>query len=195
MKVRKWAAAGTLVGTLLLIFIFIFLPWVGGTKAEEKTYENLYTSLGIQRISPPVEAPDFTLQSLQGSRVNLKDFRGKVVFLNFWATWCGPCRWEMPAMEKLWNRFKEDRFVILAVDIREGKDVVKSFIQEEGYTFPVLLDSKGEVAGIYGIRAIPTTFLINPEGKIVGKAVGAREWASQDAFDLIEHLIPETEAD
>jgi peroxiredoxin len=193
MKRGKLVVAGV-AGSLLLIFVFVLLPWME-IKAEEKTYEDLYTSLGIQRISPPVEAPDFTLENLEGSLVSLKDFRGKLVFLNFWATWCGPCRWEMPAMEKLWNRFKEGRFVILAVDIREGKEVVKSFIQEEGYTFPVLLDSRGEVAGIYGIRAIPTTFLIDPQGKIVGKAVGAREWAGQDAFDLIEHLIPETGAD
>ena len=91
-------------------------------------------------------------------------------------------------MQKLWNRFKEDRFVILAVDIQEGKDVVKSFIKEKGHTFPVLLDSRAKVVRIYRVRAIPTTFLIDPDGKIVGKVLGARDWASEDAFDLMREL-------
>ncbi|MFQ5835875.1 MAG: TlpA family protein disulfide reductase [bacterium] len=146
-------------------------------------------------MNSPVKAPDFTLENLEGSQVSLKNFQGKVIFLNFWATWCGSCRYEMPTMEKLWQRFKEEDFVILAVDLREGKKKVSSFMKEFGLTFPVLLDSRGEVANTYGVRAIPTTYLLDPEGRIVGGARGARNWASEDAFDLIEHLLPETKPD
>jgi len=184
MKVRKLV----MVGVLLLVSIFVFLLWMGRIKVKEKSYESLYSFLSIQKLSPPVKATDFTLENLEGVKVSLKDFKGKAVFLNFWATWCGPCQWEMPAMEKLWQKFKNDKFVIIAVNIREGKEMVKSFMKEKGYTFPVLLDSKGEVARTYGIRAIPTTFLIDVEGKIMGKAIGARDWAGQDVFELIKYL-------
>ena len=135
------------------------------------------------------------MKNLEGSEVSLKDFAGKVVFLNFWATWCGPCRVEMPSMEKLWQRFKEEAFVILAVDFREGKEEVSSFMKDYGLTFPVLLDSGGEAANNYRIRGFPTTYLVDSEEMIVGGALGAREWASEDAFDLIEHLLSETKPD
>jgi peroxiredoxin len=186
MRLRKWVR-----GYFILLGILpFFLLSQEGIGASEETYQSLYSSLGIQRITPPIKAIDFTLENLEGSLVSLKGFQGKVVFLNFWATWCGPCRYEMPDMEKLWQKFKEEDFVILAVDLRERKERVSSFMEENGYTFPVLLDSRGEVARAYGIRAIPTTYLLDPEGKIVGRALGAREWASQDAFKLIEHLLP-----
>ena len=185
MRLKKWVIGGAIV----LGVLAFFLLGQERIRAGEESYQSLYSSLGIQRISPPVKAEDFTLENLEGSPVSLKDFQGKVVFLNFWATWCPPCRAEMPHMEKLWQKFKEEDFVILAVDLREGKEKVSSFVKENGYTFPVLLDSGGEVANTYGIRAIPTTYLVDPEGKIAGKALGARDWASQDAFNLIEHLL------
>jgi peroxiredoxin len=82
--------------------------------------------------------------------------------------------------------------VILAVDLRERKEKINSFVKTNGYTFPVLLDSMGAVANTYGIRAIPTTYLLDSEGRIVGRALGARDWANGDAFKLIEHLLPKT---
>jgi len=162
---------------------------------EEGLLQLLYASVGIQRINPPFKAKDFTLEDLRGSMVSLKDFQGKVIFLNFWATWCGPCRIEMPAMELLWQIFQDDDFVILAVDVRERRDEVSSFIEKNDYTFPALLDPWGKVANMYGVRAYPTTFLIDGEGKVVGKAVGAREWASKDSFDLIKYLLDKKETD
>ena len=195
MKLRKWIIVGViLLVAVSLISLYLYTLSVKMKKVEEERYGGFFSSLGIQKISPPVEAKDFTLENLEGSLVSPKDFQGKVVFLNFWATWCPPCRAEMPAMEKLWQKFKEEDFVILAVDLREGKEKVSSFMKENCYTFPVLLDSRGGVANTYGIRAIPTTYLLNPEGRIVGKAMGARNWASQDALKLMEHLLPKTEA-
>ncbi len=191
MKLRKWIIVGVvLLVTASLVSVYLYTLSVKMKKVEEERYRSFFSSLGIQRISPPIKARDFTLEDLEGSPVSLKDFQGKVVFLNFWATWCGPCRYEMPTMEKVWQKFKEEKFVILAVDLREGKEKVSSFMKENGYTFPVLLDSGGGIANTYGIRAIPTTYLVDPEGRTVGKALGARNWISENALKLIEDLLP-----
>ncbi len=191
MKPRKWIIVGViLLVAISLISLYLYTLSVKMKKVEEERYKDFFSSLGIQKINPPVKAKDFTLEDLKGSAVSLRDFEGKVIFLNFWATWCPPCRIEMPDMEKLWQKFQDEDFVILAVNLRERKDKVSSFVKENGYTFPVLLDSGGEVANTYGITAIPTTYLLDPRGRTVGKALGARHWASDDAFKLIEHLLP-----
>lgn len=212
MRRRKWTIR--IIGFLVVIFS-VYISWhllsrkEERVSIEEKEWEEeeqiaaeeerliqlLYASVGVQRINPPFEAEGFTLENLRGSMMSLRDFRGKVIFLNFWASWCGPCRIEMPAMELLWQVFQDDDFVILAVDVREEKDTVSSFIEKNDYTFPVLLDSRGKVANMYDLRAYPTSFLIDREGKVVGKAVGAREWASKDSFDLIKYLLDKKETD
>ena len=214
MRRRKWAIRT--IGLLVVVFsVYISWhllsekeerisieekEWEEGEKIEEEEEEErliqlLYASVGIQRINPPFEAKDFTLEDLRDSMVSLKDFRGKVIFLNFWFSQCGPCRDEMPAMELLWQIFQDDDFVILAVNVGEGKGEVSSFVENNGYTFPVLLDSWGRVANIYSVRYYPTTFLIDREGKVIGRAVGAREWASKDSFDLIKYLLDKKETD
>jgi peroxiredoxin len=193
MKLRKWIIVGViLLVAVSLISLYLYTLSVKMKKVEEERYKGFFSSLGIQKINPPVKAKDFTLEDLEVSAVSLKDFQGKVVFLNFWATWCSPCRVEMPAMEKLWQKFKQEDFVILAVDLRERKEKINSFVKTNGYTFPVLLDSMGAVANTYGIRAIPTTYLLDSEGRIVGRALGARDWATADAFKLIEQLLSKT---
>lgn len=212
MRRRKWAIG--IIGFLVVIFS-VYISWhLLSVKEErisieekerqeeeeiaaeeERLIQLLYASVGVQRINPPFEAEGFTLEDLRGSMMSLKDFRGKVIFLNFWASWCGPCRIEMPAMELLWQVFQDDEFVILAVDVKEDRDTVSSFIENNDYTFPVLLDSRGKVANIYSARSYPTTFLIDREGKVVGKAVGARKWASKGSFDLIKYLLDKKETD
>jgi len=190
---------GSKVAIILLIAISVVFVYFYLSSRKEKIwrerevdYETLYSSLGIQRIDPPEEAEDFALKTLEGRTVSLKDYLGKVIFLNFWATWCGPCRTEMPSMEKLWQDFKEENFVILAIDIQEESKLVSSFMKERSLSFPVLLDGKGNVARSYGVRGIPTTFFLNPKGETIGKAVGARDWASEESFRLIRELLLET---
>ena len=95
-------------------------------------------------------------------------------------------------MEKLWQDFKEENFVILAIDIQEESKLVSSFMKERSLSFPVLLDGKGNVARSYGVRGIPTTFFLNPKGETISKAVGARDWASEESFRLIRELLLET---
>ncbi len=194
MEPRK---RSTIIIILLIVICIVFAYFYLSYREEkiqrerEVEYERLYPSLGIQRVDPPEEAEDFTLKTLKGETVSLKDYRGRLIFLNFWATWCGPCRAEMPSMQRLWEEFKEEDFVILAINIQEESKLVSSFMNERGLSFPVLLDEKGKVARSYGIRGIPTTFFLNPEGEIIGKAVGARDWASEESFRLIRELLLE----
>lgn len=188
---------GSKVAIVLLIavsvvFVYFYLSYMKEKRVEEVDYETLYSSLSIQRINPPQKAEDFTLRTLEGKRVSLKDYRGKVIFLNFWATWCGFCRIEMPSIEKLWQEFKEEDFAILAIDVQEEGKLVSSFMKKMNLSFPVLLDGKGKTAQSYGIRGLPTTFFLNPKGEIIGKAVGARDWASEESFRLIGELLRET---
>jgi peroxiredoxin len=190
MRLTRWVVGGV----ILLGVLSSFLLWGERATAVEDPLEDLYSSLGIVKIASPVKAWDFTLEDLEGSPVSIKDFRGKLVFLNFWATWCGFCRKEMPSIERLWQKFKEEDFVILAVDVEEGGDWVRPFVEENGYTFPILLDPTGEVAETYRIPQLPTTYLIDPEGMIFAGIGQERDWATKDVFELIEHLLPKTEA-
>jgi peroxiredoxin len=120
-------------------------------------------------------APDFKLQSLDGQTVSLGDFRGKPVLLNFWATWCPPCRAEMPFLQEIYEdkEWSEKGLVILTIDIGEDPSVVKEFMESYDLSFPVLLDTDQDVALEYNIRAIPTTFFIDKDGIIQDIKVGA----------------------
>ncbi len=145
--------------------------------------------LGIITLNEKIKAPAFKLRDLNGMEVELEDFRGKIVFLNFWATWCPPCRAEMPSMEELYAKFKNEDFTILAVDLQESSEKVTAFKEQYQLSFPILLDSDGVVGLFYGVRSIPTTYLVDKESFIIGGALGARNWASPEAFGLIEQLL------
>lgn len=169
---------------LIPVFLnFLILP----NRAHADSH--FWGALAIVRIDEKLVAPSFTLKDINGKEVKLEDHRGKIVFLNFWATWCPPCRDEMPSMEKLHTEFKERDFAMLAVDLREGAKKVRAFKERFKLNFPILLDFDGRVGLSYGIRSIPTTYLIDREGHVIGGALGARDWASKEAFELIDHLL------
>ncbi len=137
------------------------------------------------------EAPDFELPSVDGKQIKLSDFRGKVVFLNFWATWCPPCRREIPSFIELIKKYGKDGFIVLgvAVDPREFTQVdkVKPFVKQMGMNYPVVYDTKGISQMYGGIRSIPTTFVINREGKVIGQIVGSRPKATFES--IIKDLL------
>ncbi len=118
-------------------------------------------------------APDFKLQNLDGQSVSLSDFRGKPVLINFWASWCGPCRAEMPYIQQIYEEWSDKGLVILAVDIGESHATVERFMESYGLSFMVLLDTNENVALQYNIRGIPATFLIDKDGIIQVVKVGA----------------------
>lgn len=137
-------------------------------------------AMGATPQEEPYNAIDFTLKDLKGVSHSLEKYRGKVVVLNFWASWCPPCRSEMPSMQEVYRTWDRTKFEMLAVNIREDKVRVNTFVRQNNYTFPVLLDTNGAVATKYRVRGIPTTFIINEKGQIIDKIVGAREWKLED---------------
>jgi thiol-disulfide isomerase/thioredoxin len=151
--------------------------------------DHFMETMAIVRFDPKIEAQNFILPDLNGSKVSLADHRGKIVFLNFWATWCPPCRAEMPSMEKLYSKFKDNDFTILAVNLGENEKQVRAFKESYKLNFPILLDADSSLGSIYGAISIPTTYLIDREGYIMGGALGPRDWASREAFDLINSLL------
>lgn len=141
------------------------------------------------------EAPDFTLPDLRGQSHTLSAYRGKVVFLNLWATWCPPCRDEMPSMEKLHRRFADQGLVMLAVSQDEGPRAgVESFVRGLGLSFPILLDPEGRLPGRYGVTGYPETFLIDRNGRIVEHIVGPEDWFSEEAQQLIADMLAQPQA-
>jgi len=121
------------------------------------------------------QAPDFELASLDGGTVKLSNFRGKGVMINFWATWCGPCRFEMPTMDKIYREQKDKGFVILAVNLQEDGATAKRFVDEFQLTFPTLLEIKGTVAQQYGLIGLPTSYFVGRDGVIKDINVGAMD--------------------
>jgi peroxiredoxin len=137
-------------------------------------------------------APDFQLPSLSGGERRLSQLRGKVVLVNFWATWCVPCRAEMPALENLYVDFKGKGLEILAVSIDlPGEASVHSFAQDLHLTFPILLDSNFATDEAYQIRVVPTTLLVDTRGHITHRFLGAKDWNDEESRRLINRLIAE----
>jgi peroxiredoxin len=144
--------------------------------------------MGVVKPRVRLEAPAFTLMSIDGGRRSISDFKGKIILLNFWATWCPSCREEMPSLEKLWERFKAKGVVVIAV-AEDRRSEVASFARKLGLTFPILLDPEGAVRKDYEVTALPMTYLIGRDGKISGRMYGGREWAGKKADSLMEHLL------
>jgi peroxiredoxin len=134
-------------------------------------------------------ASDFSLKDIEGNLVLLHDLRGKVVLLNFWATWCPPCRFEMPSMQALHEKLSSQGLVVLAVAPRESAEDVRSFYNEHRLSFPALLDHEAEVSGLYKVWSLPTTFVINKHGYVVGKIIGYRDWNNDQSKDFFLHLL------
>ncbi|MBI6871088.1 TlpA family protein disulfide reductase [Clostridium aciditolerans] len=139
-------------------------------------------SVVINPTSVKVKAPNFKLKDLNGKEVSLSDLKGKGVFLNFWATWCPPCRGEMPDIQKLYEENKNSDFIIIAINIGEDKDTVKSFIDSNGYKFQILLDSDQSTASKYSITGIPASFFIDKNGNIIYKKTGAMTLDEMKAY-------------
>ncbi len=138
----------------------------------------------------PKVAEDFVLPDIHGQVVRLSQLKGKVVFLNVWATWCPPCRKEMPTMQTLYRQLQGEDFMMLAIsqDV-DGQNTVLAYLTEGGYTFPVLLDVRGEVGKKYGVTGYPETFLIDRQGMIVHHHIGYNNWASPESIAAVLGLI------
>jgi thiol-disulfide isomerase/thioredoxin len=180
----------------LIVVIGVAFGIIYFTKgSKENTQENpaIKTKEALQEA--PKEgflAPQFALNDLSGNLVRLTDLKGKVVLLNFWASWCAPCRREIPSLERLYQMRKDKGFKIVAVNgERASPSQIASFADANGMSFPILLNPQGDVGGNYWVRAIPTSFLLDKKGVIRWKIVGGREWDGPDVLGTIDRLLGE----
>lgn len=139
-------------------------------------------------VSDSVIAPDFELPGEDGTVYRLSDFRGQVVVLSFWATWCPPCRYEMPSMERAWQQLKDKDVMFLGVNVGEDADTIFEFTGTYPISFPVPMDIDGEVSKLYPLQGLPTTYVIDPEGRVAFRAVGSREWDDPSVMQRILNL-------
>jgi peroxiredoxin len=174
----------------LVVLLATALAACNRSEAERTGASDPFDALDLIRIKVATPAKDFTLPSLTGQPVRLADFRGQVVLLNFWATWCPPCREEMPSMERLHQRYGNRGFSIVAISIDAGgAPVVVPFARALKLTFPIALDPGMAVNNEYRVQALPSTFLIDRNANVVALAVGPRDWDSRAARALIESLL------
>lgn len=179
MKGNKMFKVTILMAVLLL---GILMPPVW---AHQQAFENM----GITQPRSERSAPDFSLQDIKGGTVNLEDFRGKPILLNFWATWCEACKEELPSMQRLYDELSSQGVEVVAIAIDRGNfDRIKQYAKEYNLTFPVLWDPEQKVRRHYYIMGLPTTYLIGPEGKLRGFASGARVWDSPDSIQALTSL-------
>ncbi|MGD6818612.1 TlpA family protein disulfide reductase [Metabacillus sp. 113a] len=170
---------------ILLVGILAFNIGKEFSKEETKPAEQAETKPAVSETTDTVPAasgiaegeaaPDFELKTLSGESAKLSDYKGQKIILNFWASWCPPCKAEMPHMEEFYEKNKDSKFTILAVNLTNmdrGEDSIKSFVEDYQLTFPILLDEKGEIGAEYQAHAIPTSYVLDEEGIIRNRITG-----------------------
>ena len=173
----------------ICFFVVAVSPALSWRPARAQSKINYKVISNLEPMKENALTPEFSLLDPQGKKVSLKDFRGKIVFLNFWASWCVPCREEMPAMERLYQEFKDKNFVVFAVSVKDRKQDAIDFAKELKLTYPLALDPEGQVGVLYGAWGLPTTYLIGPKGEGLARAWGPAEWYSPAARNLIKELL------
>lgn len=187
------AGAVLLLSVLLIALSQIRRATAPGPQEMQDMEENsnILGSDGHGPVAAGAKAAPFKLTDLQGDSVSMAGLHGKVVFLNIWATWCAPCREEMPSMEKLYEGMRGDKgFVMLAISQdTSSRDEVLAYVKKHGYHFDVLLDPKNAVAEAYNVSGVPETFIIDREGRIVAHHSGAFDWSQPAIRDALEELL------
>ena len=175
----------------LVLFVTLLLV-LAGLHVRADT-EKSALGYHFTAVTPLIKAPDFTLEDMDGEHYVLHDYRGKVVLVNFWATWCPPCRKEMPALEALYKKLGGDSFAVLAVNQWEDPDHVFAYTGELNVfpTFPILFDPESKISAEYGVKGLPTSFLIDTKGRLAYRAVGGRDFDHPEVERLIQELQAE----
>lgn len=174
--------------SLLIAGLFGIAMFASCTSPKPPSADTL-KELGMQPIPGDREVPNFRFTALDGTPMSLEDYRGSVVLLNFWASWCPPCRAEMPSMGRLAEELKAGDFTMIPINVQEPPALVRAFIEEYEVDFPVYLDEKAEAARSMGVNGLPTSVLIDRNGKAVALAVGALEWDDQAIVDMFKGWV------
>jgi len=186
-RFRVRAAAGAAVIALVAAWAILAPP---AAPAAPPAAQDPAAALGLVRSTPAKAPRDFQVQSAGEGLLRLADFKGKVVFLNFWATWCKPCEDEMPSIERLHRKFKDRGLAVVAISMdSDGATVVRRFVARYQITFPVGLDPRLSVSGPYGVWALPVTVILDREGRQVLLANGPREWDGSASESLFQSLL------
>mgnify|MGYP001818585285 FL=1 len=187
MKEENQSVRRVKIRTLIL---FVLMTTGVGTIVLLQSKDSPFNPSRKPPIGKGVPAPNFSLPDLEGKKVSLTDFKGKVVLLNIWATWCAPCVAEMPSMENLYQELKHEDFELLAISIDEsGAEAVKPFLEKHKLGFPVLLDTTGKIKNLYRTTGVPESFIIDKDGMIVEKIIGPRDWAASEAIRYFRNII------
>lgn len=175
----------------LVVLIGITLVAITGRRGTRITPGSSEQSESEAPVAAGNQAANFKLEALDGHTVTLESLRGKVIFLNVWATWCGPCREEMPSMQTLYEDFKNNKdFVMLAVSQdTKGRSVVAPYVEKNGYHFTILLDPDNKVSATYEMSGVPETFIIDRKGQIVAHHMGAFDWSRPDVKEALQQLL------
>jgi peroxiredoxin len=170
---------------LFLVGVFLALQWIASRFQEP----------GSEPAAPHTRRPfvlDFTLPTLQGERMRLSDLQGQVVLVNFWATWCYPCRTEMPSINALYQAYHHKGLEILAVaSDPQGREVVAPFVQAYALMFPILLDPNNAIGSRLPVQGLPTSYILDKQGRVAGMELGARNWNAVNVRRLIDILLAE----
>ena len=166
----------------------MLVSWSGSSFADD----NYFELLQVGRFAEPLEVPDFSLPLVVGGDITLSDYKGQVVFLNFWATWCPYCVEEREGLEELHKKYKDQGLVVLAVSIDQGSiEKVQKFVETKGLTFLNAHDNSSQTSMAYGVRGVPATIIIDPSGAALGGVIGPRKWGSDEAYGLVEQILAE----
>ena len=163
-----------------------------GSRFHHAAVLDPFERAGIVEFKEGQRGPGLSLESLDGRTVTLNAYEGKLVVVNFWATWCTPCEVEMPALQNLWVRYRDRGLVVVGVSVDRGgpRSLIEPYVRGKKLTFPILLDPDLKTAGAWRVTGIPATFLLRPTGEVAGAAHGPREWDGKEMTALLETLLP-----
>jgi peroxiredoxin len=169
------------VATAMLLLVALLFPPVSDVRAEQTLTE----------LPAGVLAPDFELMDTEGRLHRLSDYRGRPVIINFWTTWCPPCREEIPSMNRAWHILEQEDIAMLAINMGEDEDTIFIFTADYPADFPMLMDRSGEVIAEWPVKGLPTTYVVAPDGTIAYRAIGSREWDDVGLLDRVRALRKE----